>query len=497
MADNSNQDDKDLLKIDSDIDQHRTIAIFIVMFVASAYILFWFNGIELNNALDSWGTFGDFIGGILNPIFACFAFYWLTYSVRLQIKELKDTRSELAKASAAQERSAEHQESIAILEKTNVDTQKEILELQKQSLRSQIEANAAQQQQIAIQNFESLFFELLKAKTDVTDNIVYHHEDLSGNFHANPPRSIIKTFTGKKAIEQYIIDFKSRVKEDWGHHYTNNLLSQSGSYFRLNYQIVKLIHSNEFFQTLDKVKGKNYSKKQKEYFDIFRATFNQYELEAIFFNCLSSYGNEKFKKLIENYGLFEPLILENELYGYTNFHKLTEYAYQYNPCIFEKDKKWENYFKQIDILKKINLAKIQNELIILYTNGYIEPVKNSYLLAADEFKKNPSIMLAIVWDLKRISPEWNLDSMLKIQKEAYQDKINNNNKNIKKIISNELENAQISDLVFLKNIISDTKETTYLINELKHLTYIEEIKIIIFYRINLSEFIKKFSVSHN
>ncbi|MEG8241300.1 hypothetical protein MKR66_16250 [Acinetobacter baumannii] len=53
--------------------------------------------VKITEAAQHWGTVGDFFGGILNPIFALFAFYWLTYSVRLQIKELAETRNELKK----------------------------------------------------------------------------------------------------------------------------------------------------------------------------------------------------------------------------------------------------------------------------------------------------------------------------------------------------------------------------------------------------------------
>ncbi|MFX5869884.1 hypothetical protein ABTE73_19965, partial [Acinetobacter baumannii] len=61
--------------------------------------------VKITDEAQHWGTVGDFFGGILNPIFALFAFYWLTYSVRLQTKELAETRNELKKAASAQEES--------------------------------------------------------------------------------------------------------------------------------------------------------------------------------------------------------------------------------------------------------------------------------------------------------------------------------------------------------------------------------------------------------
>ncbi|MEQ1582511.1 MAG: hypothetical protein ABL862_08735 [Candidatus Nitrotoga sp.] len=56
-----------------------------------------------------WGAFGDYVGGILNPLVASFALYWLVTSVRLQKQELHETRVELAKAGRAQETQARMQ----------------------------------------------------------------------------------------------------------------------------------------------------------------------------------------------------------------------------------------------------------------------------------------------------------------------------------------------------------------------------------------------------
>lgn len=55
---------------------------------------------------EKWGQFGDFIGGIMNPLVAFAAFYWLTQSVKLQKQELAETREELAKSADAQRQQA-------------------------------------------------------------------------------------------------------------------------------------------------------------------------------------------------------------------------------------------------------------------------------------------------------------------------------------------------------------------------------------------------------
>lgn len=69
-----------------------------------AYFVYFPLVVKLDAALDpdKWGTFGDFFGGIMNPVVAFAAFYWLTRSVKLQKEELAETRHELKEAASAQ-----------------------------------------------------------------------------------------------------------------------------------------------------------------------------------------------------------------------------------------------------------------------------------------------------------------------------------------------------------------------------------------------------------
>jgi hypothetical protein len=68
-----------------------TIGIYLLNFAAAQQFL-------LSPRQDHWGQFGDFVGGLLNPLVALFAFYWLTESVRIQKQELSATRAALENA---------------------------------------------------------------------------------------------------------------------------------------------------------------------------------------------------------------------------------------------------------------------------------------------------------------------------------------------------------------------------------------------------------------
>jgi uncharacterized membrane protein len=71
-------------------------------------IVFWlyftnFTG-GLSNKHDVWGTFGDFIGGTLNPILSFFALIALLLTIILQSRELEATREELKRSASAHEK---------------------------------------------------------------------------------------------------------------------------------------------------------------------------------------------------------------------------------------------------------------------------------------------------------------------------------------------------------------------------------------------------------
>ncbi|TAN68028.1 MAG: hypothetical protein EPN17_10030 [Methylobacter sp.] len=57
---------------------------------------------NLSADTGNWGTFGDYVGGILNPVIAAFAFYLIAKTYELQKRELEATRSLLEVSTDAQ-----------------------------------------------------------------------------------------------------------------------------------------------------------------------------------------------------------------------------------------------------------------------------------------------------------------------------------------------------------------------------------------------------------
>jgi large-conductance mechanosensitive channel len=74
---------------------------FIIFGVVGFYFANFHNGLSEKN--EVWGTFGDYFGGILNPVVAAFAFYLIAKTYELQKRELEATRALLKISTDAQQ----------------------------------------------------------------------------------------------------------------------------------------------------------------------------------------------------------------------------------------------------------------------------------------------------------------------------------------------------------------------------------------------------------
>lgn len=100
----------DLSALDASITRaHRLVSGAMVASLSLYLVWFWVIGsAPLSQRGDDWGQFGDFVGGVLNPLVAYSAFYWLMRSVRLQKEELHETRQALEDSSRSQAKQVEY-----------------------------------------------------------------------------------------------------------------------------------------------------------------------------------------------------------------------------------------------------------------------------------------------------------------------------------------------------------------------------------------------------
>jgi hypothetical protein len=100
----------DLEKLRRRVEWSTRIAFVIFALVILSYVgkLWFLSGGELADDAEVWGQFGDYVGGLLNPLIAFLAFYWLTQSVLLQKQELSETRDALERTALAQGEQEKH-----------------------------------------------------------------------------------------------------------------------------------------------------------------------------------------------------------------------------------------------------------------------------------------------------------------------------------------------------------------------------------------------------
>jgi hypothetical protein len=222
---------------------------------------------------DKWGQFGDYIGGILNPVFGFFGLIALLATLALQSEELKLSTIELAKS-----------------------------------------AKALQQQHDVLtqQNFENTFFQLLRRYSELVSEfryasqsgrqaltLIYRNELLGNSYNRLAP----DIQGDQRAVTAY---------ENFYENYRHEL----GHYFRTLYHIFRFVDKSPLS-----------TDKKVIYCNIVRAQLSSIELCLLFYNSIWGEGKEGFKPLIEKYGILK----------HTNAKDLLDNRHKDNPNFFSRN----------------------------------------------------------------------------------------------------------------------------------------------------------------
>jgi hypothetical protein len=246
----------------------------VALWIVTAFLVPLFFGCPTSAA-----EFGDMFGG-LNTLFSGLAFVVLIFALRLQSQELALQRSEL--------------------------------QLTRQELAGQKEQLALQNTTLKRQAFENTFFQLLRG-----------HQVMVGSLDIRGPGSDARsTVLGRDCFGRYYKYLKGAYQNPSGHlvgavpslliedaYSRFNLEYQAdlGHYFRNLYNLVKFVDRSELP-----------SPEKKFYTNLVRAQLSSDELLVLFYNCISHFGKDKFKPLVERYALLKGLpqkLLLNEEHG--------------------------------------------------------------------------------------------------------------------------------------------------------------------------------------
>lgn len=212
--------------------------------------------------IDETGVFGDSFGA-LTALFSGLAFAGMMITVLMQKDQLALQKDEL------------------VLTRKEMEMQRKQMELQNETLRKQ--------------NFENTFFELLRLQNDITNAI-----DISTDDGPLKGRDCFKRFY-KQFCDKYV---RSKLADGslpdiahaeiaYAYCYDINQ-SDLGHYFRGLYNLIKFVHRSDGID-------------RRLYTNLVRAQLSSYELQLLFFNCLSPHGRNDFKPLVNTYSLLKAI----------------------------------------------------------------------------------------------------------------------------------------------------------------------------------------------
>ena len=206
---------------------------------------------------SSFGEWGDFFGGVLNPIFTLLTFTGVLITIVLQQTELRESRAEMRRSADA-------------------------LQEQTKSLQRQ--------------NFESTFFQMLSVHTALVGAI-----DLVDDEN--------RTTRGRDCFNVFYTRlnkiYREQLEKSNGKYSDDNVLNLSyqlfwkkhqvelGHYFRYLYNIVRFVKESAY------VDG--------PYIRLLRAQLSDQETLLLFYNCIASEHGGRFKTLAEDFSLLDNM----------------------------------------------------------------------------------------------------------------------------------------------------------------------------------------------
>lgn len=267
---------------------------FIVLIITIALFLGSYGLKEVDSS--RFDHFGSFIGGLVGAMWSLASFILLYISLQKQEQALTDQKTDLE------------------LTRKALHLQIEEFELQRKELEGTKIALEEQSKTQELQRFETTFFKLLELHNNITLSLKTSIKKrrrkggLTGSISDGIEEYEV-LYQGKDIFVKIYSDLESYFNRSPKNNYDNkyfddlykfgcfeNEQKNLAHYFRNLYQILKFIENSQF-------------EEDAKYFysNLLRAQLSLYELAILFYNCLSSIGDEKFKPLIEKYHFLQNI----------------------------------------------------------------------------------------------------------------------------------------------------------------------------------------------
>ena len=189
----------------------------------------------------------------------------------------------------------------ALLQKEELGLQREELKLQREEIEKTRGEFKQQNATMKLQRFENTFFNLLSLLQGVVDSIEDSKQirKRKGSLRISDIEYETVTLSGKDVFCDYFADFNRTLDDNDLDKVIKAYYNKFGHYFRIVYQIIKLVDETDF-------ESDNNFEIQYKYVSILRAQLSDYEMLWLFYHCLSEYGREN-KPLVEKYSFFKNM----------------------------------------------------------------------------------------------------------------------------------------------------------------------------------------------
>ena len=227
--------------------------------LAALFVLVIFSINVFVNKPDIMGPWGDFFGGVLNPLLTFLTFTGLLITIILQQTELKDSRREFKRSADA-------------LVAQNKSTERQI--------------------------FESTFFQMLSLHNTIIDSIQLTNRS---NEHRQGRECFVTFYSyfseryerhsSIQKLERRKVDELAAINDAFRDFWDRNQ-RYLGHYYRYLYNIVRFINEKR--------------PDEETYIRILRSQISDQELLLLFYNCMTPQGH-KFKTLVEKFALINNI----------------------------------------------------------------------------------------------------------------------------------------------------------------------------------------------
>lgn len=263
-------------------------ATFVIAAVAFGAYIYKFGGQGLSPNQSRWGEFGDFLGGVINPVVGIATVFLLLITVILQRKELRNSIAEMRSSNLALSI-----QNAAIAKQSFEQTFFSWLSSYRELVASISSLDVRQSPRAPISGREALF---------ATWGIYFSWEKILGDIRSNVSDSHADAIEHGAVLDHRTYDLiEERILLRWEKIYDVNE-HHIDSMFRTLYRLIRWVDEQSTELTSDE---------KWHYISIIRAQVSQIEIKYLFCNGFTERGRN-FVSYINKYAFFDNLDVEGD-----------------------------------------------------------------------------------------------------------------------------------------------------------------------------------------